>query len=271
MQSSDQMHRTPRYVAIVGALALLPVSGALATPRGHQRVATEVTNGSHIEKGIITTVGRHRLRLRALDGSTQWIVLAARAAVRVNDVDSLFGDIRPGFGAEVSLGPKGKALRISAYGTVPLTVDRGVIETSTSTSLTLRTASGRLVLVSVGPATQITVNGALAPLEQLIPGTRIAVGHRGAAPAERIRAVMPPVPVPAQPVVDRGRVTAIDAATVTIRRGRDGAVVTTQIDSGTQVEGGVLASITTGSRIAVRHLEGGPATLITILHDAGSP
>ncbi len=273
MQSSVQMRRTYRYAVAICAVAALTQGAAVALPVAAHRPqhAPELAARSSVEKGIVQTVGRNGIRLRALDGSEQWIVLAARVSVRVNDLPSPLSDVRRGFVAEVSFGPRGKGLSVSAYGTVPLTVERGMVELATATSLSIRTQQARLILVNIGPTTQVSVNGAPASLTQIVPGTRVAVGHRGAAPAERIRAVVPPTPPAAPTVTDRGRVTAIDDAGLTIRRGRDGAVILIAIDGATQVEGGTLGGVTPGTRVAIRHAEGGPAKLITILQGTGSP
>lgn len=254
-----------RSIALALALSAGPATtAATAAPARVQAVAT--THATNDAKGVVQRLAGNRIRLRALDGTDRWITLALRVAIRVNDLPAVRSEIRPGYVAQITLGKNGRATRILAYGTVPLRIDQGTVEAATSTTVALRNLKVGVFTLAIAPTTSVTsADGTAGTLEQVLPGARIAVEHRGREAALRIRILAPAPVAPSVFVVDRGRVTAVGADSVTLRRGTDGAFVTLLVDRSTQFVGGPREALVVGTRISVRHAPDGPALVVTLL------
>jgi len=69
------------------------------------------------------------------------------------------------------------------------TVDQGVVQASSPSSLTLRRLDGTTVTVAIGPATIVRVNGRPSSIEAVLPGFVARAFHEGPAPARLVRAV----------------------------------------------------------------------------------
>lgn len=152
---------------------------------------------------------------------------------------------------------------VASAGTAALRLDRGVVQSITATEIELRALDGSLVTLAIGPATRIRLNGAPATVALVRPGFVAEVLHRGARPAMVVRA-FGTVPV----LVDRGVVTSLTRTAITLRTDA-GTAVTVPLDAATRFRrlGAPVAraAARAGARVAVRHREGGPAKLVTVL------
>ncbi len=141
-----------------------------------------------IDRGIVQSVSSTQVVLRALDGSTITITVGPRTRVFLNNDSAPLTAIQPGYVATALHDGNRPAVYVRAVGkTAPLVVDKGVITAVSSTSITLRTGSG-VVMITIGPATSIQLNGRPAGLGDLRPGYSAEVAHRGSEPAQTIRA-----------------------------------------------------------------------------------
>jgi hypothetical protein len=152
---------------------------------------------------------------------------------------------------------------VSGAGTAALQLDRGVVQSITGTQIELRALDGAVLSLAIGPATRLRLNGAPANLAQIRPGFVAEVLHRGARPAVAVRA-FGTVPI----LVDRGVVTSLSRMSITVRTDA-GTAVTIPLDAATRFRRlgrpVVRAAARAGARVAVRHPEGGPARLVTVL------
>ncbi len=76
----------------------------------------------------------------------------------------------------------------ASAGTRELEVDRGIVQSVSGSELVLRQLDGGTVVLAVGPATGVRVNGLPATLADVLPGFVAAVAHDGDAPALSVRA-----------------------------------------------------------------------------------
>jgi hypothetical protein len=140
-----------------------------------------------IDRGIVQSVSATQIVLRALDGSTITITIGPRTHVLLNSDSAPLTAIQPGYVATALHDGNRPAVYVRAVGRAPLVVDKGVITAVSSTSITLRTGPG-LVMITIGPTTSIQLNGRSASLGDLRPGYSAEVAHRGSEPAQTIRA-----------------------------------------------------------------------------------
>jgi hypothetical protein len=152
---------------------------------------------------------------------------------------------------------------VSGAGTAALQLDRGVVQSISDTQIEIRALDGVVLSLAIGPSTRLRLNGAPASLTQIRPGFVAEVLHRGARPAVVVRA-FGTVPI----VVDRGVVTSLSRTAITLRTDA-GAAVTIALDASTRFRrlGRTVAraGARAGARVAVRHPDGGPARLVTVL------
>jgi len=151
----------------------------------------------------------------------------------------------------------------SGAATTALQLDRGVVQSISDTQIELRALDGAVLSLAIGPATRLRLNGAPASLVQIRPGFVAEVLHRGARPAVVVRA-FGTVPI----LVDRGLVTSLSRMSITVRTNA-GTAVTIPLDAGTRFRRlgrpVARAAARPGARVAVRHPEGGPARVVTVL------
>lgn len=140
-----------------------------------------------LDRGIVQSVSASQVVLRALDGSTISITVGPRTRVSLNGDPAVITAVQPGYVATVLHDGNRPAVYVRAVGRAPLVVDKGIVVSVSSTSLTLRTAAG-VVTIAVGPSTSVQVNGQPASITDLRPGYPVEVAHRGAEPALAIRA-----------------------------------------------------------------------------------
>jgi hypothetical protein len=90
-----------------------------------------------------------------------------------------------------------------------LVVDRGVVQSVTTSGIVLRELDGSVVSLVVGPATRVRLNGLPATLADVRPGFVAGVVHDGTAPAILVRAF--------GRLVDRGAIVSTAGRQLTIR------------------------------------------------------
>jgi hypothetical protein len=150
--------------------------------------ASARTAGAVLDRGIVQSVSAGQVVLRALDGRTITITVGPKTRVYLNDNPAPLSSIQPGYVAGALHDGSKAAVYIKAVGRVPLSVDKGVITSVSSGSLTLRTGAGT-VTVTLGTATNVMLNGQPSSVNDLRPGYAAEVTHRGSDPALQIRAV----------------------------------------------------------------------------------
>lgn len=152
---------------------------------------------------------------------------------------------------------------LSDAGTAALQLDRGVVQSISDTQVELRALDGAVLSLTIGPATRLRLNGAPVSLAQIRPGFVAEVLHRGARPAVVVRA-FGTVPI----LVDRGVVTSVGRSSITVQTDA-GTTALIPLDAATRFRRlgrpVTRAAVRTGTRVAVRHPEGGPARLVTVL------
>jgi hypothetical protein len=140
-----------------------------------------------LDRGVVQSVSSAQVVLRALDGSTITITIGPKTRVFLNNDPAPLSSIQPGYVAGALHDGSRPAVYLRAVGRAPFVVDKGVIVSVSSTSLTLRT-SGGVVMITVGPGTTVVLNGQSANLGDLRPGYAAEIAHRGNEPALTIRA-----------------------------------------------------------------------------------
>jgi len=147
-----------------------------------------------------------------------------------------------------------------------LTTDRGVVQSVSPTEIVLRELDGSAVTLAVGPSTRVKLNGGPALLASVQPGFVASVVHNGPRPAIVVRAFGK-----VASVTDRGVVTALTPATITLRI-QDGTQVTIALDAATQFRRFGLpvraGAARPGALVAVSHPVGGAARVVSVLKRA---
>ena len=166
--------RTLRLVTV--AIALL----ALAIPASGMASASDVT----IDRGIVQSVGSGQIELRALDGSVVSFAVSPTTRVRLNGVRVPLTDVKPGFVATVTHDGGAAAVLIRAFGKPANVIDRGVVTALTGSAITLQTAAGATVTVSLDPSTRFRRFGLPARRFLARPGALVAVTHAVDGPAK---------------------------------------------------------------------------------------
>src|SRR5919198_1355960 len=110
-----------------------------------------------------------------------------------------------------------------------LQIDRGVVQTVSSTRLVLRELDGSLVTITVGPTTRVRVNGLASSIDVVRPGFVATAVHDGNAPATVIRAFGR-----LATTTDRGIVVSVAARRLTLRTG-DGRSLVLRITARTRI------------------------------------
>ena len=144
-----------------------------------------------VERGIVQSVDRSALVLRALDGAELTVPVGPATRVRVNGRPATLADIRPGFVAEAVRSGDRPATSVRAFGRVRNEAVRGRLVAVGSASLVLRGAGAHRVRVTLSDATVVRRHGRRAALRALRRGARVEVvlGEDGAARVVRILGV----------------------------------------------------------------------------------
>lgn len=144
-----------------------------------------------------------------------------------------------------------------------LTVDRGVVQSVAGDQIVLRALDGGVATFAVAPTTRVKLNGIVVALADIRPGFVASVVHDGTAPATLIRAFGVPAVT-----TERGIVTVLTRTSITFRTAA-GTLVAVPLTATTRFRfRGVPAPrylARPGSRVAVRHIGGGPATVVNVL------
>lgn len=158
------------------AIALL----ALALPAAGMAAAVDVTT----DRGIVQSVEPERIVLRALDGSVVSFGVSPTTRVKLNGARVSLSDIRPGLVATVTHDGGAPAVLIRAFGKPASVTDRGVVTALTKSAITLQTAGGATVTVSLDSSTRFRRLGLPARRALARPGALVAVTHALDAPAK---------------------------------------------------------------------------------------
>jgi hypothetical protein len=166
--------RTLRLLTVAVALLalVLPAAGTAAT--------ADVT----IDRGVVQSVGSGQIVLRALDGNVASLTVSPTTRVRLNGVRVPLSEIRPGFVAAVTHDGTAPALLIRAFGKRASVTDRGVVTALTRSGITLQTAGGATVTVSLDTSTRFRFHGLPGGRFLARPGALVAVRHPVDGPAK---------------------------------------------------------------------------------------
>ena len=158
------------------------------------------------------------------------------------------------------------AAGVAALGDKP--VDRGVVQSVNQAQIVLRALDGSIVSFSVSPGTRVRLNGARGSLGDIAPGFVASVFHDRKARAVLIEAFGTPATV-----TDRGVVTALTPAAITLRTPGGGALSVT-IDRNTRFrfQGQPARRFVArpGALVTVTHATDAPALVVNVLKRAGA-
>jgi len=156
------------------------VLSALALPAAGHAASSDVTT----DRGIVQSVGSEQIELRALDGSVVSFIVSPATRVRLNGVRAALTDIRPGFVATVTHDGGASAVLIRVFGKPANVIDRGVVTALTKSAITLQTAAGATITVSLDSSTQFRRFG--LPVRRFLArtGALVSVTHAVDAPAK---------------------------------------------------------------------------------------
>jgi hypothetical protein len=144
-----------------------------------------------------------------------------------------------------------------------LTIDRGIVQSVSSSTIVLRELDGTSVTLAVNGSTRVRLNGRPAQLADIQPGFVAAVLHNGSQPARAVRAFGR-----VGTVVDRGVIATVSFGQFALRRA-DGGLITLRVTSSTHVRlngrPASAAAIRPGQRARVTHTADGRATLVQLL------
>jgi hypothetical protein len=141
-------------------------------------------------------------------------------------------------------------------------LDRGVVQSVSTTRIVLRELDGRTIEIVVGPLTRVLVNGGPAALLDVQPGFVAAVRHDGSAPARVIRAFGR-----LQQLVDRGVVVSMAPRRLVIRRVA-GDMLSFRVTFRTRFRwrglAATAAAVRPGRVVDVSHTPGGVAVRVAV-------
>jgi hypothetical protein len=143
-----------------------------------------------------------------------------------------------------------------------LPIDRGVVQSVSSSRIVLRELDGSTVAISVGARTLVLLNGLPTTLSEIQPGFVAGVAHNGSNPARVIRAFGR-----IQPIVDRGVVLSASLRAVVIRT-PGGESLTLRVTARTRIRRqglpATMAAVRLGSTVAIAHTKAGEALRIAV-------
>jgi hypothetical protein len=144
-----------------------------------------------------------------------------------------------------------------------LEIDRGIVQSVSTTQIVLRELDGNSVALAVGSATRVLLNGFPAQLSDIQPGFVAAVAHNGPRPARVIRAFGR---VAAN--VDRGVIASVSGRQFVLRLA-DGSLLTLRVTPSTRVRlngfPATPAAIRPGRLARVTHTADGRAKLVQLV------
>jgi len=168
------------------ALLVLLVALAAAAPAAAAR--RDLT----VDRGIVQSISPTQIVLRSLDGSTLSFRIVLLTRVYLNGQPAALSSIQAGFAAAVAHDARGRAHAIRATGQRQKQIDKGVVVSVSPTLLVLRGTDGSTISVTVGPQTNVLLDGFPARLSDLRQGYLAAAVHYGTAPAKEVRALRRP-------------------------------------------------------------------------------
>ena len=146
-----------------------------------------------------------------------------------------------------------------------LTIDRGIVQSVSSTQIVLRGLDGSTLTLAVGPRTLVLLNGQPSTLSAIQPGFAAAVAHNGSRPARAVRAFGQKR---AAKQIDKGVVVSVSPSLLVLRQ-LDGTIMSVSVNEHTQVVlDGVpasLASLKPGFLAAALHFGTAPARQVRAL------
>ncbi len=171
--------RILRLLTVVSAVL------ALAVPTAGMAASADTTT----DRGVIQSVESQQIVLRALDGSTLSFAISQTTRVKLNGVRVSLADIKPGFVATVTHNGGAPAVVIRAFGRPTNVTDRGVVTALSKFAITLQTAGGATVTVSLDQNTRFRRLGLVVKRAVARPGALLAVIHAGDAPARVVNVI----------------------------------------------------------------------------------
>ena len=164
----------------------------------------------------------------------------------------------------ISLAAVGSALVLAgtaSAGSRGPTIDRGVVQSVSSSQIVLRELDGSIVSIAVGARTRVLLNGRPATLADIKPGFVAGVTHNGSAPAKVIRAFGR-----LAPTIDSGVVVSVSGRVLVIRTA--GATLRFQVTARTAIRWrglpATVAALRPGRLVQVTHTQGGAAIRIAV-------
>ena len=146
-----------------------------------------------------------------------------------------------------------------------VTVDRGVVQSITSTQIVLRGLDGRTLSFTIVPRTEVLLNGILSSVFAIQPGFSAAVTHTAAGKALAIRAFGKPRAVKQ---IDKGTIVSVSPTLIVLRQA-DGSKVSVSVGPQTSVIlddlPASLAELRPGYLAAVLHYGAQPAREVRAL------
>ncbi len=144
-------------------------------------------------------------------------------------------------------------------------IDRGIIQSVSSSQLVLRGLDGSTITINVDAQTRVFLNDVPSSLSALQPGFAAGALHDGAQPARVVKAFGRRR---AERQIDKGIVVSVSPSQLVLR-GLDGAVVTVGVDAHTQVvldgQPASLSDLKPGFLAAALHFGTAPARAVRAL------
>ncbi len=145
-------------------------------------------------------------------------------------------------------------------------VSRGVVQSIDPTHLVLRTLDGSVVTFDLTVGTDVRINGGPGSASDIAPGSvaEVVVDRKGRVLV--IRVLAPPV------VTDRGVVTAVTKASVTISTSAGNRTFALDRSTRFRVNGGTArrGAVRPGASVTVTHAIDGPAQVVNVLKRPGA-
>jgi hypothetical protein len=141
-----------------------------------------------------------------------------------------------------------------------LVLDRGIVQSVSSTQVVLRALDGSTITITVGPRTKVFLNDGPAPLSAIQPGYVAGAMHDGNRPAVYIRAVGRA----AQLVVDKGVIVSVSSSSLVLRTASGPVAITVGPSTSVQLNGQAasLSDLRPGYAADVSHRGSEPALQI---------
>ena len=209
----------------------------------------------HAVAGVVQSVGTNSLTLQVKKNKTVTVTVNDETKILVSGQAATLADIEVGYIALVR-GQKNEAAKVVRAHPAPAagTVVRGVVESTGSNSITVKTKTASLT-IEVTAQTKIRVNGKAATLADVKAGQHVVV-IRGSASGPATAIAAGKRPAAGARALLRGVVQSVGTDSITIQR-RNGSSVTVSVTAATQIRvrghagAAALSDIQAGFRIAV--------------------